>query len=490
MNPTILDPRRGPAARGTTATSHRGTTRRSTATVRRAASHGGVAPDLHDVVAVGTPRAVEVWLDAVPGARERADQLADLSDAQVRALVGLLDPGSARELLASLDPHAAAEVLAVVPPVVAAGLVDSLDGDLAAELLRALPEPTRGPVLAAMGVARSAVVRGLLAWPEDSAGARMNPDVVTVHPAMTVQEAVDAVRAQAGAAESGEVYAVADGGPGAAALLGVVSFRDLVLADAGTRVGDLMRDDVVTVAPSADQERAARLLHDHRLGALPVVDDGQLLGVLTVDDVAAIVEEEATEDAARQGGTEPLDVPYLRASPWLLWRKRIVWMLALFAAEMYTGSVLRAFEDELATVVALTFFVPLLIGTGGNSGTQITTTLIRAMATGQVRLRDVPAVLRKELSTGALVAVTMAGAAWVRAWTLGVGPEVGLTVAVSAAAIVMWSSLIASVLPLLLRRAGVDPAVVSGPMIATIVDGTGLMIYFTVARWFITALGA
>ena len=450
---------------------------------------GATDPDLHDVVAAGTPAAVAAWLRRTPDARVRADELADLSDRQVRALVALLVPATAADLLGSLDAHAAAEVVQVVEPAVAAGLVDSLDADEAAELLRVLPDADRAAVLAAMRVTRSAVVRGLLAWPADCAAARMNPDVVTVRPDMSVREAVAAVRRQTeSAAESGGVYVTSDDGAGPR-LLGVVSFRDLVLAAPSRQVASLVREDVVTVGPTADQEAAARLLHRHRLTALPVVADGQLLGVLTPDDVADIDAQEATEDAVRQGGAQPLDVPYLRASPWRLWRKRIVWMLVLFVAEMYTGTVLRAFADELDTVIALAFFVPLLIGTGGNAGTQITTTLIRAMAVGEVRLRDVGRVLRKELSTGALVAATIAAVGWLRAWTLGVGPEVALTVAVAAAAIVLWSSLVASVLPLVLRRLGADPAVVSGPMITTLVDGTGLIIYFEVARLLISSLG-
>jgi magnesium transporter len=338
---------------------------------------------------------------------------------------------------------------------------------------------------------RSAVVRGLLAWPDDSAAARMNPEVATVRPTMTVREAVDALRAQPEAtADSGEVWVTSDpAAAGSPALLGVVTFRDLVLAAPELLIADLMREDVVTVEPTADQERAARLLQDHHLAALPVVADGQLLGVLTGDDVADIVEEEATEDAVRQGGAAPMDVPYLRASPLLLWRKRIVWLLVLFVTATITSSVLQHYEDELETVIALTLFVPLLIGAGGNAGTQITATVIRAMATGSVRLRDAGRVVRKEVTAGFLAAATIATVGWVRAWTMGVGGEVALTVAVAAGAIILWASTIASLLPLLLRKVGLDPAVGSGPLITTLVDGTGLVIYFTVARWFITALG-
>jgi magnesium transporter len=163
-------------------------------------------------------------------------------------------------------------------------------------------------------------------------------------------------------------------------------------------------------------------------------------------------------------------------------RRRVGWLLLLFLAETFTGSVLRLFESELSRVVALSFFIPLLIGTGGNTGTQITTTLVRAMGTGQVRFRDLPAVVAKEMSTGTLIAVAMAIAAMIRAWTLGVGPQIALTVTLTVAAIVMWSALVSSILPLVLKKIRIDPAVVSAPMIATIVDGTGLMIYFVIAH--------
>jgi magnesium transporter len=328
------------------------------------------------------------------------------------------------------------------------------------------------------------VLRGLLSWPEDSAAAHMVPEALTVRPDMTVPEAIAAVRDRASGLHSDSrttayVY-VTDGD---AHLLGVVAFRALVLANPDRRVSELMTADPIAVSPLTDQEQAAHTLIDHNLMAVPVVDgDDRLLGILVEDEALDIAQEEATEDAERQGGSAPLEVPYLRAPPWLLWRKRVVWLLVLFAAEAYTGTVLRAFEEEMETVVALAFFIPLLIGTGGNTGTQICTTLVRAMSTGQVRFRDLPAVMVKEMSTGALIGLTMAVAAVVRAWTLGVGPHVTVTVAVTVAAIVLWSSLVAAVLPPVLKVLRVDPAIVSGPMIATIVDGTGLIIYFSVAH--------
>lgn len=319
---------------------------------------------------------------------------------------------------------------------------------------------------------------------------RVSEYAPTIRPTMTVSEAVAALRHHPGDAAYGEVYVTSEPSAGAApVLLGAVSYRALAMSDQHRLIAGVMRPDVVTVGEDVDPEEAARLFRRHRLAALPVTRDGELRGVLTAADVTDILQQEATEDAALQGGTQPLDVPYLKASPLLLWRRRVVWMLLLFAAEMYTGTVLKAFEDELETVIALAFFVPLLIGTGGNAGTQITTTLIRAMATSEVRLRDVVKVVRKETATGLLIGLTIAAAALVRAFTQGVGGEVALTVAVAAGAIVVWSSVVASVLPLLLRRLRIDPAVVSGPMITTLVDGTGLIIYFEIARVFVTAIG-
>jgi magnesium transporter len=224
-------------------------------------------------------------------------------------------------------------------------------------------------------------------------------------------------------------------------------------------------------------------VREHRLLAVPVVDGGgRLLGIVTADDVADVAEEEATEDIERLGGSQPLDEPYLRAGPFRLAGKRLGWLLLLFAAEAYTGTVLRHFEDELTRVVALAFFIPLLIGTGGNTGSQTVTTVIRAMAVGEVGFRDLFKVWRKEVSTALILAGAMAVATAGRAWTLGVARGVGATVAFTAAAIVIWAATVAALLPLILKRLRIDPAVVSAPLITTLVDGTGLVLYFEIAR--------
>ena len=440
--------------------------------------------ELDDVVGRGSPDAVNGWLKSVAVPAERTRQLAKLSKAELRRLGTVLDVKSAVELFESIDDELAARAVRAMTPADGARVLDALDLDHAADVLRDIKGSAQEEVLSALPQERAVLLRGLLDWPEDCAAAHMVPEALTVRPDMTVAAAVDALRADAATIRSdsrmGAYIYVTDYD---AHLLGVVAFRDLVLGDAAALVSAVMNDDLLSVSPQTDAEDAAQALIDHNLVAVPVVDgDRRLLGIITENHAVDIAEEEATEDAERQGGSTPLEVPYLRASPWLLWRKRIVWLLVLFVAEAYTGTVLRHFEEEMEAVVALAFFIPLLIGTGGNTGTQITTTLVRAMATGQVRLSDIPAVLVKELSTGMMIALTMALAAVIRAWTLGVGPEVTLTVSLTVAAIVLWSSFVASILPPVLKKCRVDPAVVSAPLIATIVDGTGLIIYFMIAH--------
>jgi len=256
-----------------------------------------------------------------------------------------------------------------------------------------------------------------------------------------------------------------------------------MLSHDATPVVELMAPTTVRVSATADQETAARLLTDRNLLAIPVVDeDDHLLGIITEDDVADVLQAEATEDIERLGGSQPLNIPYRLASVPLLVRKRLGWLLLLFVAEAYTGTVLRNFEDELARVVDLAFFIPLLIGTGGNLGSQTVTLVVRAMALGEVALRDIAWVVFKELRVGLLMGAVMSVVAFGRAVILNVRPGVPEVVAITILAICLWSATVAGALPLILRRLGVDPAVVSAPFIATLVDGTGLVIYFEIAR--------
>ncbi|WP_099332860.1 magnesium transporter [Actinomyces minihominis] len=444
---------------------------------------------LVDVVSLGTPRALSLWLADVDHDL-MGNQVDDLTDEQAERLTELLTPASARELLESIDAYQSYTFLKKLPLPVAAGLLDTLDVDEAAQVIEFMDDGDRQSVLRAMEFSRSALVRGLLAWPDDSAASRMRPTLLQVGIDSTMADAVAAARRNPQLLEEG-VF-VTERTPQGDVGLGWLSHDAMVLA----RRADLVRDHMVpadrlqqwSVKPLADQERVIHRVRARDSEVVPVMDGKYILGVITMDSVDEILREETTEDVEMMGGSAPLEIPYYQATPLLLWSKRIVWLLVLFLASMYTSNVMQSFEDVLASATALAFFIPLLIGTGGNVGTQITTTLIRAIAADGLRLSDVGAVLWKEFRTGLLVALTMAVAGLVRAWTLGVGWPITITVIISLAAIVMWSSLVASILPLILKRMKLDPAVVSAPMISTIVDGTGLLIYFMVARAIIPGL--
>jgi magnesium transporter len=336
-------------------------------------------------------------------------------------------------------------------------------------------------------------VRALLAYAEDAAGGVMNPRYMRLRPDISVEVAIRYLRRQAirGIEVIDYAYVLASD----QRLLGVVSFRELFAAPPDTQVRDIMHTDLVTVAEETDQEAVAQLLAEEGLLAIPVVDaDGRMKGVVTADDVVGVVQEEATEDIQKIGGSEALDEPYLQIGISDLVRKRGRWLAALFLGEMLTATAMGFFEREIAQAVVLALFVPLIISSGGNSGSQAATLVIRAMALGEVRLRDWWRVVRREVLTGLVLGLLLGliGLLRILLWQ-GVGHTygehyllVGLTVAGSLVGVVLFGTLAGSMLPLLLQRAGADPASASAPLVATLVDVTGLVIYFTMAKLMLT----
>lgn len=391
-----------------------------------------------------------------------------MGDEWLAGVVGELDPRVAARLLLRLSEGQAADVLEEMPPDEAADVVGELQPGAQEDVLREMERE------------EASDIRELLEYPPETAGGRMTSEYVALRENMTVDEALQYLRRVGAEAELVYYVYVVDA---AERLVGVVTLHDLVLSSPDRRVGEITNREVIAVDAADDQEHAAHLLRERGFLALPVVGpDKRLLGIITADDVAEVLEEEASEDIERLGGSQPLEEPYLQASLWHLFRKRVLWLLVLFAAEAYTGTVLRAYEGELTKVVALSFFIPLLIGTGGNTGTQIVSTLVRAIAVGEVTLRDIVRVFAREIVVGGMLGLVMATAAFARSWTLGVGSELGPVVALTAFFIVVWAAFVAAILPLVLHRLHLDPAVVSGPLIATLVDGTGLIIYFTIAK--------
>jgi magnesium transporter len=414
------------------------------------------------------------------GPAEWADLVPQLEPTEVAVLVQWLPDEEIAAILEELPPVEAARILRTLSAPEAGQLLGEMDPDDAADVVEQLPASTADEILVRMKPDEAAEIRELSEYEPDTAGGIMTPEYVAVSKDATSAQAIAAIRRLVDEAETVNYVYVVDE---ERHLLGVLSLYRLLLSPDTTPVERLMAPSTVRVRASADQETAARILTDRNLLAIPVVDDDDhLLGIITEDDVADVLQQEATEDIERLGGSQPLNLPYRFASVPLLVRKRVGWLLLLFVAQGYTGTVLQNFERELAAVVALSFFIPLLIGTGGNVGSQTVTLVVRAMALGEVAMRDLAWLVFKELRVGLIMGLVMGVAAIGQAWFLGVSADIATAVSIAVVAICTWAAIVAAALPLILRRLGVDPAVVSAPLISTLVDGTGLIIYFEIAR--------
>ncbi|KSW28259.1 magnesium transporter [Cellulomonas sp. B6] len=390
----------------------------------------------------------------------------------------LLRKDRAVEVFEDLDPALQVELVDALAGE-AAGIFDALDPDDRAALLDELPAGVARRLLSGLSAAERAATTALLGHPEESAGRRMSPEVVSVPLGTTVADTIARVRAAGEDAET--VYVVPVVGPGRR-VVGVVSLRRLVLSDPGALVDDVMTSPATTVRVTDPAERAANVVRDGGFVGVPVVDaEDRLVGVLTVDDAMRVLEAEDDEDSARTGGSEPLRRPYLSVSVLGLVRARVVWLLLLIVAATLTVGVQSFYEAELSQVVALALFVPLLIGTGGNAGSQAATTVVRASAVGDVRPADTLRVVGREMLTGLLLGVTLATVG-VGPAILVAGPQIGLVLALTVVAVCTLATTVGSSVPLLAKRVGIDPAIVSAPFISTFVDTTGLVVYFTIAK--------
>ncbi|HKC86298.1 MAG TPA: magnesium transporter [Blastocatellia bacterium] len=374
-------------------------------------------------------------------------------------------------------------ILEKLAPSRAAQVIEGLSADERTDIIQQMGLTERRRVLARVGEEAKAELEHLLRYPDHTAGGIMTTEFVRLDPQMNVGDALKHIRSVAREKES--IYAcyvleLETGG-----LLGAVSLRDLVMAEMNQPITEVMRRKPVTVHTGDDQETVANKIAKYNLLAVPVLeDDGGVVGFVTVDDVIDVLIEEQTEDILRMAAVEPgaLDKPYFNNPVVRVVRKRIGWLLLLFVAETLTGTVLRFYESELAAVVALSFFIPLLIGTGGNAGSQTVTTIIRSIALGEIRLKDAWRVLTREMSAGVIIGILVGGVAFGRALLWGTSMPLALTVAITVLAICTWSTTVGALIPLVAERFGVDPAVLSAPLITTLVDATGLIIYFTIAK--------
>lgn len=409
---------------------------------------------------------------------------------EILTIFRALPPGEAQEFFLKLGIYQQAELLLALPANERRLWFRLLDPDDAADIIQQVPSEHRTPLLRLLDQPTRNEVNALLCYAEDVAGGLMSPRYTRVRPDMTVAEAITYVRKQAAGRVETIYYVYVLGND--QRLLGVLSFRQLFAAAPERLIRDLMRTDLITVRDETKQEKLGRLLQKHGLIAIPVLDSaGHMVGIVTFDDVVDAVAEETTEDFQKVGGSEALDGPYLQIGLWSMLKKRAGWLTALFLGEMLTASAMGYFESEIARAVVLALFVPLMISSGGNAGSQASTLVIRAMALGEVRLADWWRVIRRELVTGLALGIILGTVGLVRilAWQ-GVFHIYGahyfliaLTVAISLVGIVLWGSIAGSILPFILRRLGFDPASASTPFVATLVDVTGLIIYFTVANF-------
>ena len=422
----------------------------------------------------------------------RADDLKDawpvLSASERLEGLRLLTWSEAEDFVQSLPARDQTELLLTTSPQEARAWLRLLPPDDVADVIQAAPPDDRGQLLTLLDDAAQKEVVALLAYAEDDAGGLMNPRYARLRPEMSVDEAASYLRRQA--REHAEtLYYVYVLDPDQK-LLGVITFRDLLMAPSDRKVRDIMVTDVVTADEEMDQEALAALFQEHDFIAIPVVDrTGRVKGIVTVDDIVDVVQEEATEDIQKIGGMSALEEPYLETSFWTMLKKRAGWLSALFIGEMLTATAMARFEDEIAKAVVLALFVPLIISSGGNSGSQASTLVIRAMALGEVRLRDIWRIVRRELAAGVSLGTILAFIGLVRilAWQglFGLYGEhyflIAVTVSVSLIGCVTFGTMAGSMLPLLFHRLGFDPASASAPFVATLVDVSGIVIYFTVA---------
>ena len=441
--------------------------------------------------------ALEALSDQVEHLLDTGDQdalaqfLKSLHPADIADVIDLLDEDQSVQIFGLLHMDTAAEVLDETLTEVTRTLVEALPDEQVADLLEAMPmddaaevlselrEDRAEDILGLMEPEEAAEVEVLLAYPEDSAGRLMTTDVVRLEQQWTVAQALDHLRSVDPEVETlAYLYAVDKDGR----LVGIVPVWQMVTSAPGKTVASVMEPTVISVTVNTDQEEVARAVSQYDFFAIPVTDDdGKFLGIITHDDVIDILEEEFTEDVQRFGGSVPLENTYFSTSILRMVWKRVGWLLLLFLTATLTGTVMRLFAGRLEATVALSFFIPLLIGTGGNAGSQMTATMIRALATGEVHFEDVWMVLGRELLTGLVLGLAMGAVGIVRALTWQTSMGVALTVAASLCVLVMWANIMGMLLPIIASRLKIDPTVISGPVMSTLVDATGLLIYFSLA---------
>jgi magnesium transporter len=401
--------------------------------------------------------------------------ISNMSIHRAASVFKILDFSTQKSIIQELPPYKTAELLNELPADDRTSFLEELPSEVVKELIRLLDPEERKVTLS------------LLGYPDGSVGRLMTPDYIAVQVDWTMNEVLDQIRKEGKYSETIDViYVVNDRGE----FVDDIRIREILLADPSKVVEEIIDYRSITLNVNDAQEVANQIFKMNNRVALPVVDDKHiLLGIVTIDDVLWVANEEFSEDMQKIGGTEALDEPYLEIPIQKLFKKRVVWLIVLFLGEMLTASAMGYFEDEIAKAVVLALFVPLIISSGGNSGSQASTLIIQAMAVGEITLSDWWKVLRREIISGLLLGLVLGCIGFFRVivWnsifhTYGENSVlIGLTVGFSLIGVVLWGTITGSMLPIFLKKLGADPATSSAPFVATLVDVTGLLIYFSLA---------
>ena len=417
-----------------------------------------------------------------------AGVLGELGENRLPLMFRLLPKELAAETFIEMDPEEQELLIRGFSDAELKDVVDELYVDDAVDLIEEMPANVVKRILKSADPEMRRTINELLNYPEDSAGSIMTTEYVSLRPEMTAEEAIKRIRR--GAVDKETIYTcyVTDKNR---KLVGYVTLKSLLLAEDDTQITQIMGTDTISVTTTDDQEEVANALSKYDLSALPVVDkESRLVGIVTVDDAIDVMEEEATEDIEKMAAIMPTDKPYLKLSPFEIWKSRIPWLLLLMVSATFTGLIISSFESALAKWVALTAFIPMLMDTGGNTGSQASVTVIRALSLGDLEFSDFFRVVWKELRVAVLCAVSLAVVNFLKiqlvdVWLMhntSVTVTVNLVICITLAFTIICAKLVGCTLPLLAKKLGFDPAVMASPFITTIVDALSLLIYFQVAR--------
>ena len=417
-----------------------------------------------------------------------AEVFSELEERQILLLFRLLPKELAAESFAEMEPENQEILIRGFSDNELKELMDELYADDAADMVEELPANVVKRILRNTTAEMRSAINQILRYPENSAGSIMTTEYVSLRPQMTVEEAILRIRRQGFDKETIYTCYVTEGRK----LLGIVTVKDLLLCpDDETRVEDIMLTNIISVNTHTDQEEVAKVLSKYSFLALPVVDgDNRMVGIVTFDDAMDVIEDETTEDMELMGGMLPSEKTYLRSSAFELFKNRIPWLLLLMVSATFTGMIITAFEGALAAQAALTAFIPMLMGTGGNSGSQSSVTVIRALSLDELKFADLPRVIWKEIRTAVLCGVALAAVCFVKIWLVdrlllgntGITLMVDAVVCLALLATVLAAKVVGAVLPMGAKALGLDPAVMASPFITSIVDALSLIVYFLFAR--------